>query len=161
MIKLHVNSVQFSHSVMSDSLQPRGLQHARLPCPSPTPRVCSNSCPSSQWRHPTISSSDIPLSSYLQSFPASGSFPISQFFTTGGQSIVASASVSIFPMNIWGWFPLALTDLISLLSEELSRVSRNSAKLFSNNTVQKHQYCHVQLSLWSNSYIHTWLLEKP
>ena len=147
-----LSSVQFSHSVMSDSLQPHGLQHARLPCPSPTPRVCSNSCPSSQWRHLTISSSDIPFSSYLQSFPASGSFPISQFFTTGGQSIVASASVSIFPMNIWGWFPLALTDLISVLSEELSRVSRNSAKLFSNNTVQKHQFFSAQTSLCYNSH---------
>ena len=112
---------QFSCSVVSDSLQPHGLQHARPPCPSPTPRVYPNSCPSS-WRcHPTISSSVVPFSSYLQSFPASRSFPISQLFTSGGQSIRVSASVP--PMNIQGWFPLGLTGLISLLSEGLSRVS--------------------------------------
>ena len=106
------DSVQFSHSVMSDSLWPHRLQHARLPCLSPTPGASSNSCPSSRWCHPTISSSIIPLSSYLQSFPASGSFPISWFFTSGGQSIGASASV--LPINIQDWFPLRLTGLISL-----------------------------------------------
>ena len=142
------------HSVMSDSLRPHGLQHARLPCPSPTPRVCSNSCPSSQWCHPTISSSVVPFSSCLQSFPASGSFPISQFFTSDGQSIGASASASVLPMNIQDWFPLGWTGLISLQSKELSRV-------FSSTTVQKHQFFGTQVSLWSNSYIHTWLLEKP
>ena len=99
--------VQFSRSVVSDSLRPHGLQHARLPCPSPTPRACSNSCPSSQWWHPTILSSIIPFSSCLQSFPVSGSFPMSQFFTAGGQSLEASASV--LPMNIQDWFPLGLT----------------------------------------------------
>ena len=110
-------SVQFSHSVVSDSLRPHGLQHARLPCPSPTPRVCSNSCPLSPWCHPTISSSIIPFSSYLQSFPASGSFPMSQFFASGGLSIGVSASVSVFPMNIQDWFPLGLTGLICLQSK--------------------------------------------
>ena len=144
----------FSHSVMSNSLRPHGLQHARLPCPSPTPRTCSNSCSSSQWYHSTISSSIIPFFSCLQSFPASGSFPISQFFTSGSQSIKVSASASVLPMNIQGWFPLGLTGLISLQSKGLSRV-------FSNTTVQKHQFFGTQLSLWSTSHIHTWLLEKP
>ena len=106
--------VQFSCSFVSDSLQPHGLQHGRLPCPSPTPRACSNSCPSSHWCHPTISSSAIPFSSCLQSFPAPGSFPMSQFFASGGQSIrvSASASASVLPMNIQGWFPLGWTGLI-------------------------------------------------
>ena len=102
-------SVQFSHSVVSDSLQPHGLQHARLPCPSPTPTAYSNSCPSSRWYHPTISSSVVPISSRLQSFPASGSFPMSQFFTSGGPSIGVSASTSVLPMNIQDWFPLGWT----------------------------------------------------
>ena len=105
-------SVQFSHSVMSDSLWPHGLQHTRPPCPSPTPWACSNSCPSSRWCHPTISSFVVPFSSCLQSFPASGSFPVSQFFTSGDQSIGASASASVLPMNIQDWFPLGLTRLI-------------------------------------------------
>ena len=118
----------FSHSVMSDSLQPHGLQHARLPCPSPAPETYSNSCPLSWWRHPTISSSAIPFSSCLQSFPASGTFPMSQLFTSGGQSIGISASASVLPMNIQDWFPLRLTDWISLQSKGLSRV-------FSNTTV--------------------------
>ena len=121
------SSVQFSCSVVSDSLWPHELQHARLPCLSPTPRACSNSCPSSQWCHPTVSSSVVPFSSLLKSFPASGSFPVSEFFTLGGQNIGASASASVLPMNIQGWFPLGLTDLISLMSKGLSRVfSRNS-----------------------------------
>ena len=118
---------------MSDSLRPSGLEHNRLPCPSPSPRACSNSCPSSRWCHPTISSSLVPFCSCLQSFPASGSFPMSRLFTSGDQSIGASASASVLPMNIQGWFPLGLTGLISLLSKGLSRV-------FSNTTVQKHQF---------------------
>ena len=105
---------QFSCSVVSNSLWPHGLQHARLPCPSPTPRACSNSCPSSQWCHPTVSSSVVPFSSCLQSFPASESFPVSQFFASDGQGIGASASASVLPMNIQDWFPLGLTGLISL-----------------------------------------------
>ena len=146
------SSVQFSHSVVSDSLRPYESQHTRPPCPSPTPRAHSNSCPLSRWCHPTISSSVVSFSSCLQPFPASGSFPVSQFFASGGQSIGASAS--ILPMNIQDWFPLGLTSLISLESKGLSRV-------FSNTTVQKHQFFSAQLSLWSNSHIHTWLLEKP
>ena len=116
------SSVQFGHSVMSDSLQPYGLQHARLPCPSPTPGVYPDSYPLSQWCHPTISSSVIPFSSHLQSLPASGSFPVSQFFTSGGQSIGVSASTSVLPMNIQDWSPLEWTGWISLLSKGLSRV---------------------------------------
>ena len=122
---------------MSNSLQPHGLQHARLPCPLPTPRVYSNSCPSSWWCHPTISSSVIPFSC-LQSFPASGSFQMSQFFTSGGQMIGVSASISVLPMNIQDWFPLGWTGWISLQSKRLSRV-------FSNTTVQKHQFFSAQL----------------
>ena len=131
---------QFSCSVMSNPLQPHGLQHARLPCPLPTPGDCPNSCPSSKWCHPTISSSVVPFSSCLQSFPASGSFPMSQFFTSGGQSIGASASASVLPVNIQDWLPLGLTGLISLLSKGLSRA-------FFNATVQKHQFFSTQLSL--------------
>ena len=113
-------------SIMSDSLQPCGLQHARIPCPSPTPQACSIPCPSSQWCHPTISSSVIPFSSQLQSFPASGSFPMSHLFASGGQSIGASASASILPMNIQDWFSLGLIDLILLLSKGVSRVFSNT-----------------------------------
>ena len=119
----HLSSVQSSHSVMSDSLQPPGLQHTRLPCPSPTPRAYSNSCPLSWWCHPTIASSVAPFSSHLQSFPASGSFPFSQLFTSGGQTIGASGSASVLPMNIQGWFPLGLTDLISLLYRDAQESS--------------------------------------
>ena len=151
---LLILSVQFSCSDMSDSLQSCGLQHARLPCPSPTPRVYSNSCPSSQWRHPTILSSVVPFSSCLQSFPASGSFQMSQLFTSGDQSIGVSASASVLPMIIQDWLPLGWTGWISLQSKGLSRV-------FSNTTVQKQQFFHTQLSLESNFHIHTWLLEKP
>ena len=133
-------SVQFSRSVMSDSLRPRGLQHAKPPCPSPTPRVHSNSCPLSRWCHSTISSSVIPFSSCLQSFPASGSFPVSQFFTSGSQSIRVSDWTSVLPMNSQYWFPLGWTGWISLQSKGLSRV-------FSNTTVQKHQFFTTQLSL--------------
>ena len=132
--------VQFSRSVVSDCLRPHGLQHARPPCPSPTPRVHSNSCLLSQWCHPTISSSVVPFSSCLQSFPASGSFQISQFFISGGQSIGVSALASVLPMNIQDWYPLGWTGWISLQSKGLSRV-------FSNTTVQKHQFFGVQLSL--------------
>ena len=153
-LKLINQSVsQFSHSLMSDSLRPHGLQHSRPPCPSPTPGVYSNSCPLSWWCHPTISFSVIPFSSCLQSFPASGSFPMSWFLTSGGQSIGASASVSVLSMNIQGWFPLVLTSLIFLQSRELSRV-------FSNTTLQKYQFFGTQLSSQSNSHIHTWPLEK-
>ena len=140
--------VQFSRSIVSDSLQFHRLQHARPPCPSRTPRACSNSCPSCQWCHPTISSSVVPFSSCLLSFPASGSFPMSQFFASGGQNIGASASASVLPMNIQDWFPLGLIGWISLQSQGLSRV-------FSNNTVQKHQFFSTQPSSQSNSHIHT------
>ena len=135
---IQFSSVQFSHSVVSDSLRPHELQHARLPCPSPTPGVYSNPCPSSWWCHPTISSSDVPFS-WLQSFPASGSFPMSQLFAWGGQSIGVSASASVLEMNIQDWSPLGWTGWISLQSKCLSRV-------FSNTTVQKHQFFGAQLS---------------
>ena len=148
------SSVQFSRSVVSDFLRPHELQHARPPCPSPTPRVHSNSCPLIWWCHPAISFSVIPFSSHLQSFPASGSFQMSQLFTSGGRSIEVSASASVLSMNFEDWFPLGWTSWISLQSKGLSRV-------FSNTTVQKHQFFSTQLSLWSNSHIHTWLLEKP
>ena len=133
-------SVRFSCSVMSDSLPPHGLQHARLPCLSPTPGAYLNSCPSSQWCHPTISSSVVPFSSSLQSFPASESFLLSQLFTSGGRSIGVSASASVLLMNIQDWFLLELTSWISLLSKGFSRV-------FPNTTVQKHQFFCAQLSL--------------
>ena len=133
------SSVQFSRSVESDSLQPHGLPHARFPCPSPTPRACSNSRLSSRC-HATTSSSIIPFSSRLQSFPVSGSFPMSQFFASGGQSIGVSASASVLPMNIQDRFSLRWTGWISLQSKGLSRV-------FSNTTVQKHQFFGAQLSL--------------
>ena len=135
-------------SVMSDSLQTQELQHTRPPCPSPTPGVYSNSCSSSWWCHPTILSCVIPFSSRLQSFPASGSFQISQLFTSGGQSTGVSASTSVLPMNTQDWFPLGWTGWISLQSKGLSRV-------FSNTTVQKHQFFGAQLSSQSNSHIHT------
>ena len=147
-------SVQFSRSITFDFLQPHGLQHAKPPYPSPTPGACSNPCPLSPWCHPNISSSVVLFSSHLKSFPASGSFPMSQFFEAGGQNTGASASASVLPMNIQDWFPLGWTGWISLLSKGLSRV-------FSNTTVQKHQLFGTQPSLWSNSHIHTWLLEKP
>ena len=143
-----VSSVQFSLSVVSDSLWPHGLQHASLPGPSPTPGAYSNSGPLSWWCHLTISSSIVPFLSCHQSFPASGSFP------SGSQSIRVSASASLLAMNIQDWFPLGLTGWISLQSKGLSRV-------FSNTTVQKHQFFGTQLYLWSSSHIHTWLLEKP
>ena len=144
----YVISVQFSRSVVSDSLRPHESQHARPPCPSPTPGVHSDSSPSSQWCHPAISSSVVPFSSCPQSLPASESFPMSQLFAWGGQSIGVSASATVFPMNIQDWFPLGWTGWISLQSKRLSRV-------FSNTTVQKHQLFSAQLPLWSNSHIHT------
>ena len=145
-------SVQFSCSVVSNSVWPHELQHARLPCPSPTPRACSSSCPSSRWCHATISS--VIYFSCLQSFPALGSFLMSQFFTSGGQNIGVSVSTSVLPMNTQDWSPLGWTGWISLQAKGLSRV-------FSNTTVQKHQFFCTHLSLLSNFHIHTWLLEKP
>ena len=149
-----IHPAQFSYSVTFSSLQPHGLQHIRLPYLSPTPWTCSNSCPSSQWYHPTISSSVVPFSSCLQSFPASGSSPMSQFFESGGQSIRVSASASVLPMNIQDWFPLEWAGWISLQPKGHSRV-------FSNITVQKHQFFCTQFISYSNSHIHTWSLEKP
>ena len=143
--------VLFSHSVVSDSWQLHGLQHNRHPCPSPPPRAYSNSCPSSWGCHPTISSSVIPFSSRPQSFPASGSFSMSQLLASGGQCIGASASASVLSINIQDWFPLGWTCWISLQPRGLSRV-------FSNTTVQKHQFFSAQPSLWSISHIHTRLL---
>ena len=134
------SSVQFSRSVVSDSLRPYGVPHARPPCPSPTPKVYSNSCPLSQWSHPTSSSSVVTFSACLQSFPASGSFQMSQLFASGGQSIGVSALASVLPMNIQDWFPLGWTGWISLQSKGLSRI-------FSNITVQMHQFFGAQLSL--------------
>ena len=132
--------VQFSRSVMSDSLWPHGLHHARPLCPSPTPGVYPNSCPLSWWCHLTISSSAVPFSSCLQSFPASGSFPVSQFFASGGQSTGALASASVLPVNIQDWPPLGWTGWTFLQSNGLSRV-------FSDTTVQKHQFFGAQFSL--------------
>ena len=143
----------FSHSVVSDSLWPHGLQHARLPCPSLSPRAYSNPRPLSQWCHPTVSSSVIPFSSCPQSFPSSGSFPVSWLFTSGGQSIGASASSSVLPMNIQGWFPLGLTSW--------SPHSPRDSQVFSSTMIRKHQFFGTQPALWSNSHIHIWLLEKP
>ena len=137
-------SLVFSCSVLSDSLRSHGLQHARLPCPSPSPGACSNSCPLSWWCHPIISFSVFPFPSCLLSFPASGSFPMHQLFSLGGQSTGASAS--ILPMNIQGWFPLELN--VGLIA--VQGVSR----VFSNTTVHKYQFFSAQLSLWSNSHIH-------
>ena len=133
------NSIQFSHSLLSDSLQPHELQHTRLPCPSPIPEAYSNSCTWIQWCHPIISSTVVP-SYWLQSLPASVGFPVSQFFASGGQSIGLSALTSFLPMNMQDWFPLGLTGWISLHSKVLSR-------FFSNITVQKHQFFSTQLSL--------------
>ena len=144
-------SVQFSRSVMSWSLWAHESQHTRSPCPSSTPRVYSNLCPLSQWHHPTISSSVVPFSFHLQFFPASGSSQMSQLFATDGQSIRVSASASVLPMNTQDWSPLGWTGWISLQSKGLSRV-------FSNIRVQKHQFFSAQLSLLSNSHIHTRLL---
>ena len=145
-------SVQFSHSVMFDPLQCHGLKHVRLPCPSPTCKACSNSCPLSQWCHPTMSSSVTPFFC-PQSFPTSGSFPVNRLFGSGSQSIGASALASVLSVNIQDWFPLGWTGWISLQPRGLSRV-------FSNTTVQKHQFFSAQPSLWSSSHTHTWQLKK-
>ena len=151
---MELSSVQFSCSVMSDSLHPCVSQHARPPCPSPGPGVYPNSCPLSWWCHPAISSSVVPFSSCPQSLPASGSFPMSQLFAWGGQSIGVSASTSVLPINTQDWSPLEWTCWISLQSRGLSRV-------FSSTTVQRHQFFGTQLSSQSNSHIHTWPQEKP
>ena len=149
------NGVFFSSvAQLCPTLQSHGLENARIPRPSSSLRACSNSRPLSRWCHPTISSSVVPFSSCLQSFPASGSFQMSQFFVSGGPSIGVSVSASVLPINIQDWFPLGSTGWISLQSKGLSRV-------FSNTTVQKHQFFGTQLSWWSNSHIHTSLLEKP
>ena len=149
-----ISLVQFSSSVVSDHLWPHESQHAKPPCPSPTPGVHSNSCPSSQWCHPAISSFVVPFSSCPQSIPESGSFRMSQLFAWGGQSIGVSASASVLPMDTQDWSPLGWTGWITLQSKGLSRV-------FSNTTVQKHQFFSAQLSSQSNSHIHTRPQEKP
>ena len=154
LLKILFSSVQFSRSVVSDSLWPHESQHARPPCPSPTPGVYSNSCPLSRWRHPAISSSVVPFSSCPHSLSASGSLPMSQLFAWGGQSIGVSASASVLPMNTQDWSPLGWIGCISLQSKGLSRV-------FSNTIAQKHQFFSTHLSLQSNSHIHTWPLEEP
>ena len=151
---MQLSSVQFSRSVVSNSLWPHESQHTRPPCPSPTPAVHSDSHPSSQWCHPAISFSVVPFSSRPQSLPASESFPMTQLFTWGGQSTGASALASFLPKKSQGWSPSEWTGWISLQSMGLSRV-------FSNTTVQKHQFFGTQPSSQSNSHIHIWLLEKP
>ena len=148
---LLMQSVQFSYSVVFDSLWLHELQHTRLPCPSPTPEACSNSYPMSWWCHPTISFSIIPFSTCLQSFPASGAFPMSQFFASGGPSI----TFSISPSNEYSGLISFRMDWLDLLE------SKGVSSVFSNTTIQKHQFFSAQLSLQSNSHIHTWLLEKP
>ena len=152
--KVGISSVQFSHSVVSDSVRPHELQHARPPCPSPSPRVHSDSRPLSQWCHPAISSSVVPFSSCPQSLPASRSFPMSQLFAWGGQSTGVSASASLLPKKSQGWSPSEWTGWISLQSKGLLGV-------FSNTTVQKHQFFGTQPSSQSNTHIHTWPQEKP
>ena len=162
LLEIHSNYTQYQFSSVAQSCptlcdttnHSHEPQHTRPPCPSPTPGVHPNPCPSSLWYHPTISSSVVPFSSCPQSFPESGSFQMSQLFTSGGQSIGVAASTSVLSMNTQDWSPLGWTGLISLQSKALSRV-------FSNITVQKHQFFSAQLSLWSNSHIYTWLLEKP
>ena len=152
--KHYFTLVQFSHSVISGSLRPHELQHARPPCPSPTPRVHSNSHPSSRWCHPAILSYVVPFSSRPQYLSPSEAFPMSQLFTWGGQNIGISALASVLPMNTQDWSPLEWTGWISLQSKGLSSV-------FSNTTVQKHQFFDAQLSSQSKSHMHTWPLEKP
>ena len=150
----YISSVQFSHSVMSDSLLPHESQHTRPPCPSPTPGVYSNPCPLIQWCHPAISSSVVPFSSCPQTFLASGSFQMSQLFTSGGQSIGVSASTSVLPVNTQDWSPLGWTGWISLQSKGFSRA-------FCNTAVEKHQFFVTQPPSQSNSHIHTRPQEKP
>ena len=156
------HSVQFGCSVVSNSLRPHGLQHAKPPCPSPTPGVYSHSCPSSRWCHPTISSSIVPFSSCLQFFPASGSFPMSQFFASGGQSIGISALTSVLPMDIQDWFPLGWT-LGSPCSPEDSQESFSTPQFKSINSLVLsflYSLTHPYMAT-GNSHIHTWPLEKP
>ena len=153
MLKFEKHSAQFSRSVLSDSLRPHGLQHARPPCPSPTPGVYSNSCPLSQWCHPTISSSVVSFSSCLQSFPASGSFQMSQFFASGGQSIGVSASVSVLPMNFQDWFPLGWTGWISLLSKDSQESSPTPQFKSINSSVLSFLYSPILTTIhdfWRN-----------
>ena len=149
---INSQSVQFSHSVISDSLWPHELQHTRPPCPSPTPGAHPNSCPLSQWCHPAISSSVVPFSSCPQTFPKSGSFPMSQFFASGGQSIGISASTSVLPMNTQDWAPLGWTGLVFFQPKGLLRV-------FFSTTFGRHQFFYAQPSLCSNSHTDTKLLE--
>ena len=151
-MNINISSVQFSHSVMTDSLRPHELQHARPPCPSPAPRVHPNPCPLSQWYHPAISTSVVPFSSCPQSFPASRSFQMSQLFTSGGKSVGVSASSSVLPMNTQDWSPLGWTGLISYWSPLgwtglISLPSKGLSRVFSNTTVQKYQFFSTQLSL--------------
>ena len=153
-VPVQFSSVQSSCLVVSDSLWPHESQHARPPCPSPTPGVYTNSCPLSRLCHPTILTSVIPFSSCPQSFLTSESFPMSPLFASDGQSIRVSASASVLPVNFQGWFSLGFTGLISLLSRGLSRV-------FSSTPIGKYQFFSMQPSLWSNSHICTWLLENP
>ena len=155
-----VRSDQISRSVVSDSLRPHELQHARPPCPSPTPGVHSNSRPSSRWCHPAISSSVVPFSSCLQSLPASQSFPMSQLFTWGGQSTGVSALASFLPKKSQGWSLWSLMSCINIAGW-ISLQSKGLSRVFSNTTVQKHQFFGAQLFSQSNSHIHTWPLEKP
>ena len=154
MLSITHYSVKFSCSVVSDSLRPHELQYARPLCPSPTPGVYSNPCPSSRWCHPATSSSVIPFSSCPQFLPPSGSFPMCQLFAQSGQGVGVSASASVLPMNTQDWSPLRWTGWISLQSKGFSRV-------FSNTTVQRQQFFCIQLSSQSSSHIHTWPLEKP
>jgi len=159
-LKVHLRLVLLSHSVVPDSLQPHGLQHARLSCPSSSPRACSNPCPLSQWYHPMTSSSVAHFISCLQSFPASGSFQMSQIFASGGQSIGASASASVFPMSIQDWFPLGLTGFISLLFKEFSRVfsSTNSSKasIFQCSTLFFVQLSHPYMTTGKTTALIIW-----
>ena len=152
---IQFSSVHFSHSVISDSLQPHESQHARPPCPSPTPGVSPNSCASNRWCHPAISSSVVPFSSCPQSLPASGSFPMNQLFAWSGQSIGVSASVSVLPMHTQDWSPLGWTDWLDLLAVQ------GTLKSLLRHHSLKHQFFGAQLFSQSNSHIHTWPLEKP
>ena len=154
LIHPHVRFLLFSHPVMSDSLWPHGLQHFRPRCPSPSPEVCPSSCPLHQWGHPNISSSDALFSFCPQSFPASGTFPMSGLFTSDDQNTGVSASASVLPTSIQGWFPLRLTGLISMLSKGLLGI-------FSSSTVQRHQFFGILPSLWSSSHNCTWPLGRP
>ena len=146
--------VELKSSIVSSSLRPHGLEHTKHRCPSLSPGICANSCPLSRWCHPTILSSGSLFSCCSQSFPVPGSFPVSHLFTSDSQSIGASTSASVLPMNIQSWFPLELTGLISMLSKGLTSV-------FSSTTIQKLQFFSTQSSLWSNSHSYTWVMEKP